>query len=79
MSRTRGNRSADVARNEAERRWNNDLHKEFGSFPTTYAEIIETIDPAIQTAATNAELQKRGAGLAYIRDKLGLGEKRRDE
>ena len=69
--------SQGVARIEAERRWSNDLHREFGSFVVTYGEIIGAIDTAIQTAATDAELRKRGAGIEYIRKKLQLGGRRR--
>ena len=71
-----GSSSHVVARVEAERRWSNDLHRAFGSLVVTYGEIIGAIDAAIQTAATDAELRKRGAGLEFIRQKLKLSEAR---
>ena len=73
----RGSSSQTVARVEAERRWSCDLHREFGAFEVTFGEIIGAIDAAIQTAATDAELQKHGAGIEYIRQKLKLGGRRR--
>jgi hypothetical protein len=66
--------SADVARAEAERRWSDALLKRFGHSPTTYSEIIAAISPEIQLGATNAELQQRGSGLAYIVRRLRLGD-----
>lgn len=70
--RSFGNRSADAARTEAERRWSDDLLRKFSSTPITYAEVIEAIDPAFEAAATEAEMHQRGAGLAFILDKLRL-------
>ena len=57
----RGSPSQEAARVEAERRWSSDLHREFGTLVVTYSEIITAIDVTIQTAATNAELHKRGS------------------
>jgi len=64
----------EPARVSAERRWTTDLHREFASLPLTYGEIIEAIDPAMQEAATDAEMRLRGGGLAYIARKLKLGD-----
>lgn len=63
---------SDVARAEAERRWQTDLHREFSQLTMTYGQIIEAIDVDIQTAATDAELRYRGGGLAYVISKLRL-------
>jgi homoaconitase/3-isopropylmalate dehydratase large subunit len=38
--------------------------------PVTHAEIIDAIDPAMQQAATDAEMSRRGTGLAYILHQL---------
>jgi hypothetical protein len=67
-----GNRSADAARTEAERRWSADLHERYGSTPDVYGEIITSIDSAMQSAATDAELKRHGAGVAYIIERLRL-------
>jgi hypothetical protein len=61
-----GNHSADAAHAEAERRWSSDLLKKFGSTPATYAAMIEAIDPMLASAATEAEMLQRTAGLAFI-------------
>ena len=58
--------SRDAAYDAAERRWTNALQKEFVAMPTTYGEIIGAIDSAMQAAATEAEVKKRGAGMRYI-------------
>jgi hypothetical protein len=70
-----GHRSADAARNEAERRWNRDLDERFRSKPITYSEIVDAITPAIHAAATDAELRHRGAGLDCIIKQLKLGDR----
>jgi hypothetical protein len=67
-----GNRSADVAATEAERRWSSDLLRKFGATPITYGQVIEAIGPALQFAATDAEMKVRGAGLAHIVKQLKL-------
>jgi hypothetical protein len=67
---------ADPARVSAERRWSNDLHARFVSMPITYGQIIEAVDPAMQEAATDAELRRRGGGLAFLLRKLKLGDAR---
>jgi hypothetical protein len=63
-------RSANAARDEAERRWLRQLDERFRSEPETYSEVIDAITPDIQAAATNAELERRGAGIAYIFERL---------
>jgi hypothetical protein len=67
-----GNRSADAARTEAERRWSGDVVAKFSSMPITHAEVIEAITPEIQSAATDAEMKRRGGGFAYIQRTLKL-------
>jgi predicted transcriptional regulator len=62
----RGTRSAEAARVEAERRWTNALHQRFAHLPVTYGEIIDLIDTAMQEAATDAEMRRRGSGLLHI-------------
>jgi predicted transcriptional regulator len=71
-----GNRSVDAAKAEAERRWTNDLHKQFCKMPITYGEVIDAITLEIQLAATDAELRRRGGGLAHIFRQLRLGPPR---
>jgi hypothetical protein len=63
-------RSRDAARDAAERRWNNALQYQYLATPTAYGEIIGAIDSAMQAAATEAEIKRHGAGLAYILDQL---------
>lgn len=64
--------SAAAARTEAERRWQNDLHRGFSHMPVTYGEIIEALDAEIQASATDAELRSPGAGMTYIASRLKL-------
>jgi hypothetical protein len=71
-----GKRSADVARNQAERRWTSQVHELFGGSPITYGEVIEAITKEIRAAATDAELASRGSGLRYILKTLKLGDGR---
>jgi hypothetical protein len=65
--------SRDAALVEAERRWTDELHRQFASKPMTYGEIIAQIDIGIRTAATTAEMKRRGAGLEYIFRQFKLG------
>lgn len=60
----------------AERRWSTALHEAFASMPLTYGEIIQAITPEIETAATDAELRRRGAGFDYIVTRLKLADRR---
>lgn len=64
--------SSLAMRSAAERRWNDQLLRRFVSQPVTYGEIIEGIDEVIRQAATDAELARSGAGLAYILEVLGV-------
>jgi predicted transcriptional regulator len=61
-----GTRCAEAARVEAERRWTDALHERFAHLPVIYGEIIDLIDTAMQEAATDAEMRRRGSGLLYI-------------
>jgi hypothetical protein len=65
-------RSADAARVAAERRWSSDLHQRFSSQPITYSEIVGAIDPTLQQAATDADLRRRGDGVTYLTEALGV-------
>lgn len=67
-----GQRSADAARTEAERRWTDAVHRQFARWPITYAEVIEKIDEPMRAAATEAEMRSRGAGLTYVLRQLKL-------
>lgn len=64
--------SADVARTQAERRWSDDLLQRYRQHPITYGEIIERIDDDLASAATSAELSRRGSGLHVIQRRLKL-------
>ena len=68
-----GNRSADAARAQAERRWSDDLFQMFRATPITYGEVIQAITPELQSGATDIELKKRGAGVAHIVQQLKVG------
>lgn len=58
--------SADVARCAAERRWSDDLLREFAGQPAVYADVVDFIDEALRIAATEAELRSRGLGGTLI-------------
>jgi hypothetical protein len=66
------NRSADVARIEAERRWSGDLLARYASAPLTYGEIVDAINDELREAATDAELRNLGAGVTHIERALGV-------
>jgi hypothetical protein len=61
--------SAEAAQSAALRRWNNDLLDRFRSTPL-YAAIVDALDIELQNAATEAELKRRGAGMACIVEQL---------
>jgi hypothetical protein len=63
---------SDVARTEAARRWQTDLHREFSQLPHTYGQIVSAIHVQLEEAATDAELLERGTGLHHVLTKLGL-------
>jgi hypothetical protein len=64
--------SSDAARVAAERRWTTALHNQFAAQPRTYGEIIAAIDDSISAGATEAEMQRRGAGIIYILNQLSV-------
>ena len=61
--------SKEAARNSAERRWNKDLLDRFRR-TALYATILEALEDDLQAAATQAEMQRVGAGLKYIVQEL---------
>lgn len=69
---SRTSRQIQAAYAAAERRWSSALHDRYVGTPSVYAEVIEAIDPAMQIAATEVELNRRGAGLEYILHQLQL-------
>jgi hypothetical protein len=54
---------------KAERRWNKDLLDRF-RHNSLYATILETLENDLQAAATQAEMQRVGAGSLYILQEL---------
>jgi hypothetical protein len=46
----------------------------FSSRPVTYGEVVDAVSSEIRTGATDAELKVRGGGLAYILQRLKLGD-----
>ncbi|WP_430642015.1 helix-turn-helix domain-containing protein [Bradyrhizobium nanningense] len=73
-------RSLDAARTAAERRWSNDLLREFSGRPAVYASVVDFIDERLQTAATDAELCRRGRGSLliverYLEGSIDLGSR----
>jgi predicted transcriptional regulator len=60
----------EAARAAAERRWATALNELLVATPKLYGEVIGAIDPAMQAAATEAELRERGAGLVHILEQL---------
>lgn len=71
-----GKRATSAACDEAERRWTSQVQQRFVALPITYAEIIQAITEDMRSAATEAELACRGAGLRYILNQLKLGDGR---
>jgi predicted transcriptional regulator len=65
-------RHIQAAYSAAERRWNDAIHDRYARTPSVYAQIIEAIDPIMQSAATKLELQRRGAGVEYLLSQLQL-------
>jgi hypothetical protein len=63
---SRSVRSADAMCAAAERRWNAALHDRFAATPDVFGQVVEAIDAAMQSAATEAEMRRPGAGLAHI-------------
>jgi Helix-turn-helix domain len=70
--RTNGSQSLVAAHTAAERRWNDELLRRYSAAPNVYAGIIDVMTPDLQRAATEAEMHKRGTGLALILEQLQL-------
>jgi len=63
--------SADVRKQKAEERWQQDFNKEFqGQGTENYGTALEALTPQLQEVATAAEMKSTGAGLQFILDKL---------
>ncbi|PSO19524.1 hypothetical protein C7G42_14840 [Bradyrhizobium sp. MOS003] len=58
--------SANVARIAAERRWSDNLRCELSTKVAVYGAIVDFIDEPLRIAATEAELNCRGAGLRLV-------------
>lgn len=58
----------------AERRWYGDIHKRYANNKEIYARILDAITPELASGATQAEVNSRGAGLAYIEHALASAE-----
>lgn len=67
-------RSADAARAVAERHWSEDLLREFSGRAAAYAAVVDFIDESLRTSATDAELNRRGSGLALIVERYREGD-----
>ncbi|QQO15198.1 helix-turn-helix domain-containing protein [Bradyrhizobium diazoefficiens] len=65
-SRTLTTSSANVARTAAERRWSDNLRCELSTKVAVYGAIVDFIDEPLRSAATEAELNCRGAGLRLV-------------
>jgi hypothetical protein len=59
-----------AAHTAAERRWNGELLERYSETPNVYAAIIDAITPELQRDATEAEMHKRGAGIALVLEQL---------
>jgi hypothetical protein len=55
-----------AARVSAEKRWNAQLHARLVGNVDLYAEAIAALDSELHEKATDAELQRDGAGLLHI-------------
>ncbi|WP_375142294.1 helix-turn-helix domain-containing protein [Bradyrhizobium sp. CCGB12] len=58
--------SSNVARIAAERRWSDNLRCELSTKVAVYGAIVDFIDEPLRSAATEAELNCRGAGLRLV-------------
>ena len=65
-SKTLGQPSNEASRVAAQRRWDHDLLQHFRNTANEYACAVEVIDKALAEQASDAELQRRGAGLELI-------------
>jgi hypothetical protein len=70
--RLSGKSSSAAARDEAERRWSSAITDQFRDTPGTHAQVIQAITAVISEAATDAELQRPGAGFDHIINELKL-------
>jgi len=66
--------TSEAANAAAERRWNTELLGRYSATPTVYAAIIDALTPELQRAATEAEMRRRGSGLALILEQLEIRE-----
>jgi len=64
--------SSIAAQTAAERRWSDDLLRQFRTTPITYGEVIDAITPEIRLAAIEAESRKPGSGIGYILSTLKM-------
>jgi hypothetical protein len=69
---TKGSQVSLAAHTAAERRWNTELLDRYSATLNVYAAIVDAITPELQREATEAEMHKRGAGLALILEQLRL-------
>jgi Helix-turn-helix domain len=69
---TNGSQVSLAAHTAAERLWNRELLQRYSATPNVYAAIIDAITPELQREATEAEMHKRGAGIALILEQLQL-------
>ncbi|QND73646.1 helix-turn-helix domain-containing protein [Tardiphaga robiniae] len=56
----------DAARSAAEARWNRQLTQQFASAPDVFAGLIDALDVELQTATTDIELKRPGAGISFL-------------
>ena len=68
-------RPRDAQRYAAESRWSTALRKRFDGDVSRYARAIDMITDQVAEAATDAECQRRGAGLPFILDQLAQSER----
>jgi hypothetical protein len=62
--------SLAAARVSAEKKWNAQLHALLVGNVDLYAGAIDALDPELQQAATDAELQRDGAGVLHVIEEL---------
>jgi hypothetical protein len=64
--------TSEAAHVAAERRWNSELLRRYSATPGVYAAFIDAITPELQRAATEAEVRRRGSGIALILEQLQI-------
>ena len=64
--RLKSTSASEAMREAAHRRWDDELLRRFRTHSTLYGRIIELIDNEMADAATDAELQRKHAGLKHI-------------